>query len=237
MGNISAQVHSALPAIDASAPAERNHVAHKLKKVQREEERVCRIESDNVRLLQRMAAIMRTSRLDNRWITEPPGRKFKSFLIISFLGRIGIYAPPTSSTTSRRESVVSEPQVTSGVGRKASCSACALKRLQQEQLDVPIKSAQPTDVEKLPKVKPADCVKPKKKKARSLRLSAPSSEAWTPPEWAASSRVVLTRGQLQVSVAYPAHTAVQVERAGCTPLVLETEFCSCAAKLPPSAAC
>ena len=59
--------------IDSGPPKERGHVTHKLKKLQVEDERTERIEHDNVRLLQRMASIMRTNRLDNRWITEPPG--------------------------------------------------------------------------------------------------------------------------------------------------------------------
>jgi hypothetical protein len=71
--NIKTQLRAATAVIDSGPPKERGHVTMKLKKMQFEEERIEKIELDNVRLLQRMASIMRTSRLDNKWITEPPG--------------------------------------------------------------------------------------------------------------------------------------------------------------------
>lgn len=66
------QVQSALPAIDVGPPPQRAHVCCKLKKLQSELERSARIEEDNFRLLQRMSSIMRTNRLDNRWLADPP---------------------------------------------------------------------------------------------------------------------------------------------------------------------
>ncbi|GBP34588.1 hypothetical protein EVAR_85308_1 [Eumeta japonica] len=66
------KVISALPIIDASPPPERPHVALKLKKQQREDERRVRLENENFALLQRLGAIMKTKRLDNSWTTPMP---------------------------------------------------------------------------------------------------------------------------------------------------------------------
>jgi len=66
------KVQCALPAIDVGPPPTRSHVCCKLKKQQSEQERKTQIEQDNCRLLQRMGTIMRTNRLDNHWVNQPP---------------------------------------------------------------------------------------------------------------------------------------------------------------------
>ncbi|KAG8305498.1 hypothetical protein J6590_068890 [Homalodisca vitripennis] len=75
------KVESALPAIDVRPPAQRQHVACKLKKQQKEAERCERIHQDNFTLLQHLSSIMKTNRLDNYWVEAPP----------NFLHRVGIY--------------------------------------------------------------------------------------------------------------------------------------------------
>ncbi|KAG6441104.1 uncharacterized protein LOC115443242 isoform X2 [Manduca sexta] len=60
-------VKSALPAIDDRPPTARPHVALKLKKCQRELDRKKKIQNENFSLLQRLNAIMKVNRLDNRW--------------------------------------------------------------------------------------------------------------------------------------------------------------------------
>ncbi|XP_044729665.1 uncharacterized protein CFAP97D2 [Chrysoperla carnea] len=66
------KVQSALPAIDSGTPAFRGHVCCKLKRKQTEKERCIQIESDNLRLLQKMQSIMKKNRLDNHWRTPQP---------------------------------------------------------------------------------------------------------------------------------------------------------------------
>lgn len=65
-------MQSALPAIDNHPPMNRNHVSHKLKKHQKENERIEKIEKDNLILLKRLSYIMRTNRVDNYWTTPQP---------------------------------------------------------------------------------------------------------------------------------------------------------------------
>lgn len=64
------KVIKAVPRIDFHPPPEHNHVTLKLKKAQRELERQRQIEKENIRLLQRLGAIMNKKRIDNFW-TQP----------------------------------------------------------------------------------------------------------------------------------------------------------------------
>lgn len=66
------QVQSAGPAIDFYQPESHPHVTLKLKKVQREQERKCEIERENIRLLQRLGAIMTGKRIENFWNQPRP---------------------------------------------------------------------------------------------------------------------------------------------------------------------
>lgn len=66
------KVETALPAIDVRSPVKRQHVACKLKKLQKESERCERIHQDNCTLLQHLSSIMKTNRLDNNWLEPPP---------------------------------------------------------------------------------------------------------------------------------------------------------------------
>lgn len=77
------KVQSAGPAIDFRQPPSQQHVIVKLKKIQREKERLNDIERENRRLLQRLGEIMRTRRLENFWPQPPP--RYKQSLKLSFL--------------------------------------------------------------------------------------------------------------------------------------------------------
>lgn len=70
--NLKLKVSSALPAIDDKPPASYNHVSLKLKKQQKETERLVKIEKDNLTLLRKLNHIMKTSRVDNYWVSPPP---------------------------------------------------------------------------------------------------------------------------------------------------------------------
>ncbi|XP_049279678.1 uncharacterized protein LOC125762035 [Anopheles funestus] len=82
------KVVTAMPAIDFHPPPERIHIAQKLKKQQKELERKEKIEQENIRLLQRLGAIMSKKRLDNIWTYTRP----------NFLRRENIY-PNRPKTT------------------------------------------------------------------------------------------------------------------------------------------
>nr|XP_029720712.1 uncharacterized protein CFAP97D1-like [Aedes albopictus] len=125
------KVETAVPAIDYHPPPARAHITQKLKKLQKERERTEKIERDNIRLLQRLGAIMSKKRLDNIWTHARP----------NFLSREYIYPirPKTTGTMSidqglRRRSSArpfdetgaeSETQESSSSGRPIRCSACS----------------------------------------------------------------------------------------------------------------
>ncbi|KAL1373460.1 hypothetical protein pipiens_018646 [Culex pipiens pipiens] len=122
------KVETAGPAIDFHPPPERAHITQKLKKLQKERERKEKIERDNIRLLQRLGAIMSKKRLDNIWTQARP----------NFLSREYIYPirPKTTGVTEmdrgrRRSSVRTldemgsdSPQSATPGGRTVRCSAC-----------------------------------------------------------------------------------------------------------------
>lgn len=66
------QVQSAQPAIDFARPSEQPHVLVKLKKIQKERERMQEIERENQRLLQKLCSIMSTNRIENYWKDPHP---------------------------------------------------------------------------------------------------------------------------------------------------------------------
>ncbi|XP_019756165.2 uncharacterized protein LOC125502890 [Dendroctonus ponderosae] len=74
------KVLSATPVIDTKSPPHRPHVALKLKKLQKEEERSRKIERDNLMLLQKLNYIMAKHWQDNYLPPQP-----------TFLSRIGVY--------------------------------------------------------------------------------------------------------------------------------------------------
>lgn len=69
------QVQSAQPAVDVRRPTEHPHVLVKLKKIQKERERMQEIERENQRLLQKLSQIMTTNRVENFWKEPHPRLK------------------------------------------------------------------------------------------------------------------------------------------------------------------
>ena len=66
------KVRSAKAAIDRTPPTFYPHVVQKAKKQQSEKERITQVESENVRLLQRLADIMRNKRMPDFWREPRP---------------------------------------------------------------------------------------------------------------------------------------------------------------------
>ncbi|XP_030376345.1 uncharacterized protein LOC115625439 [Scaptodrosophila lebanonensis] len=66
------KVMSARPAIDTHTPRQHEHVQRKWKKQQNEKERQQQIERENLRLLQKLADIMRSKRMNNLWLEPRP---------------------------------------------------------------------------------------------------------------------------------------------------------------------
>ncbi|XP_013178760.1 PREDICTED: uncharacterized protein LOC106125893 [Papilio xuthus] len=86
------KVKSALPEIDSRAPCARPHVARKLRRERCEAERSARVVRDNFTLLQRLAVVMATTRLDNRWHKPPP----------NFQNKVGRYHEVSGARGARR---------------------------------------------------------------------------------------------------------------------------------------
>lgn len=61
------QIQSAKPAVDFVSPAVHPHVLNKMKKIQKERERIQEIDRENQRLLQKLSQIMSTNRVENYW--------------------------------------------------------------------------------------------------------------------------------------------------------------------------
>ncbi|XP_059607494.1 uncharacterized protein LOC132255461 [Phlebotomus argentipes] len=111
------KVKSAGPRIDFSSPPTYPHVIVKMKKIQKETERKATIERENVRLLQKLGAIMNTSRLENFWNTSRP----------NFLSREFIYTPRkrSSAKSAAADSPGQRKSPPSGLsGTAARCAAC-----------------------------------------------------------------------------------------------------------------
>lgn len=111
------KVKSAGPRIDFSSPPIYPHVMVKMKKIQKENERKASIERENVRLLQKLGAIMNMSRLENFWNSTRP----------NFLNREFIYTPRrrSASKTASASSPVQQKQQRDVSGSAARCLACS----------------------------------------------------------------------------------------------------------------
>lgn len=79
------KVKSAKAAIDRTPPTYYPHIIQKAKKQQSEKERTLHVENENVRLLQRLADIMRTKRMPDFWREPRP-----KYVILKFSKRISI---------------------------------------------------------------------------------------------------------------------------------------------------
>ncbi|KFB43766.1 AGAP001275-PA-like protein [Anopheles sinensis] len=127
------KVVTAMPAIDFHPPPERIHITQKLKKQQKELERKEKIEQENIRLLQRLGAIMSKKRLDNIWTYTRP----------NFLSREYIYpvrpktAPDSSGyhrSSARKIANVTTSPLTKG-SKSTRCTACSRTTRSSTQLN------------------------------------------------------------------------------------------------------
>ncbi|KAG4069524.1 hypothetical protein HA402_006890 [Bradysia odoriphaga] len=117
------KVQSAGPAIDFRTPSSHPHVIFKLKKTQKEWERLNEIQRENRRLLQRLGQIMSTRRLENFWQYSRP----------NFLNRERLYTtskrPKTSPPLCKTERDPSTDDATKPAplirGQSARCMVCS----------------------------------------------------------------------------------------------------------------
>ncbi|XP_045459209.1 uncharacterized protein LOC123669658 [Melitaea cinxia] len=110
------KVERARAAVDAVAPSARPHVAVKLKRRQRERERRDKLTADNFALLQRLARLMSTTRLDNRWKRPLP----------NFHQKVGVFYEP-DVLRRRVEARARLPSVPRLAGGK--CYACEFRKM------------------------------------------------------------------------------------------------------------
>lgn len=127
------KVQSAQAAIDFSRPTDHTHVLIKLKKIQKERERMHEIERENQRLLQKLSQIMSVNRLENFWKQPHP----------NFLNRVYIKTPPLppSSSTKQHRRAQSVPPTSSKKSIITNqITSTELKQTKQNPPDTPIKS-------------------------------------------------------------------------------------------------
>lgn len=223
------KVHSALPAIDNRQPLSRAHVALKLKKKQKEEERVSKIERENLILLKRLRHIMKTNKIDNHRDTEP--------------------SPKFSSQTQRSQTcakVSSEER--EGISllrlRESKCLACNPRKTSAVVTSVceervPWEPAPPSvglrsrSVPIPPKLE----VVPEKLEKRAVvvrpktEVRTRSSVIRTNNKLAADcnrlpQKIILTRGSLKLSVDFPSDTNVKLQQ-GALERVIMSGRCYC----------
>lgn len=106
------QVLNAVPAIDYFSPTVYPHIQIKFKKTQREYERTKQIEKENVRLLQRLTAIMNTKPVENFWKSPRP----------NFLNRVYIDYP--KKVNSLRNETPTNTRTLSEIRKGASANRC-----------------------------------------------------------------------------------------------------------------
>lgn len=115
------------PAIDFHPPAAHNHVTLKLKKAQKELERQEQIRHENIRLLQRLGAIMNSKRIDNYWTQPRP----------NFLSREPIYDYVEAAERARANEDVALFSKSAAKRRQSKsavrCSACAPELVKFEE--------------------------------------------------------------------------------------------------------
>lgn len=103
---------NAVPAIDYFSPTVYPHIQIKFKKTQREYERTKQIEKENVRLLQRLTAIMNTKPVENFWKSPRP----------NFLNRVYIDYP--KKVNSLRNETPTNTRPLSEIRKGASANRC-----------------------------------------------------------------------------------------------------------------
>ncbi|XP_060517986.1 uncharacterized protein LOC132696892 isoform X2 [Cylas formicarius] len=202
------QVQSASPVVDNKSPPFRGHVRVKLKKMQKEKERMNKIEGENFLLLKKMSYITQKHWMDN-WLPPQP----------NFLSKIELYnARPllVKQTESEMESdscVDKAPRHS-----KFRCSACTLQKLPELKIaekeiplrvlpkepvgrsrskSVPATKLLPTIIEK-----PHSANAEYTSKSKMLRHNILNNE---------TQKITLSRGSLKLSVNFPPDTTIKFD--------------------------
>lgn len=129
------KVANAEPAIDFDPPNEYPHITLKLKKFQKENERQEKVNRDNIRLLQRLGAIMTTKRLMNFWKSPRP-----SFLNREFIPHLNSRLSGSAASSSDSSSFDDERPVQKSA--KSYCAICSGKRMKVNKI-IPIEARIP----------------------------------------------------------------------------------------------
>ncbi|XP_030745441.1 uncharacterized protein LOC115874418 [Sitophilus oryzae] len=226
------KIQTAVPVVDNKSPPHRRHVAVKLKKLQKEDERSRRIEKDNLILLRRLNHIMTNHWLDNYLPPQP-----------NFLNRVKIFETEDDSGIDIVELARSidldmeeiEDKSSKEISyRKLKCIACSPIKI-LEPINVPEERVPwepqkkkigrsrsvpprrsvifPSIVDK-PKSAAVANVKQKsepevKETTKTTRVKTREKPAlrYTDP-----SRITLTRGSLKLSLNFPVDTVVNIDR-------------------------
>ncbi|CAH0389556.1 unnamed protein product [Bemisia tabaci] len=240
------KVNSALPAIDVEPPATRGHVLYKSKKLQKESERCAQITEDNFILIRHLSDIMRTHRVDNYWIQEPP----------TFLHKVGIYQQPQESVVHKSKAILFEPRLQS---RKEKCYACGPLRFLKKEVIPEERIPWDPDQQKV-EFRKSLALSEKSKQLEVVRgdIDLPEfrGQTWSPVshdnkrkknkgktkvqkhqklpvskvdfDTCSSHCIELTQGPLNLSVTFPTKTTV-VYKVGKNKRILHTDQCQCTA--------
>ncbi|KAH1000914.1 hypothetical protein HUJ04_013183 [Dendroctonus ponderosae] len=183
------KVLSATPVIDTKSPPHRPHVALKLKKLQKEEERSRKIERDNLMLLQKLNYIMAKHWQDNYLPPQP-----------TFLSRIGVYRSSESGLLEAlAEGQDSKIQLLENVPRPE----------ERVPWEPPKSHPERGRSRSVPPRRRAEPLPTISEKPKSALVKPPNPEH---SKWSKHPNLVLSRGALQLSFHFPADTLIQFDR-------------------------
>lgn len=191
------KVQSAQPAIDNRQPLSRAHVAVKLKRKQKEEDRISKIERENLILLRRLGYIMKTNTVDNRWDASLP----------NLLHRPRIHG---SAVNMEPRSAEAKSEGTLRL-RESKCLACNPREL--PEVAVPEERV-PWEPAALPVGRVRSKSVPIREKPKLPIVPARPKTKSATPKLAAElpQRILLSRGSLMLSVNFPSDTSVKFQQ-------------------------
>ncbi|CAH0557142.1 unnamed protein product [Brassicogethes aeneus] len=219
------KVQSAVAAIDNKPPLIRQHVNAKLKKQQREKERILKIERENFLLLQRLNSVTKKNRVDNHWKTPQPG----------FLNRIALYNNYYKYDDDDDSNFFDSP--TSSHIRMSKCCACTPKKIKEIEIPedrIPWESEKnpigrrrsksvPAKKINLPEIKEEPQKRPKTTSHKCLKINNKIGDFNDNLQ-----SLVITRGCLKLCVNFPSDTTVKFKQ-GNSERVLHGGWCCCKA--------
>ncbi|XP_017774885.1 PREDICTED: uncharacterized protein LOC108561456 [Nicrophorus vespilloides] len=220
------KIQSALPVIDNRTPPTREHVSTKLKKKQKEVERIAKIEVENLNLLRKMNFIMRTNRVDNYWTKPLP----------NFLNRVTIYETPKKF---KLEEDFADLQLKREPStdhlRKSKCSACSPKKYQKYTIcegRVPwepqrgqVGRGRSKSVPSRENTLPMISEKPKKKKPKSTE-SIKKMRSFEDCITNNPQKLVLTSGSLKLSLNFPSDTQIKLHSGPSEKVLIGGAICN-----------